>query len=460
MAHVKIHENKKSRADGPMPPSEKTFTVRTTFLVILRCGGVQNMPRNRKRKVPTKVVLKGKGDYSQAITSMPAGMNRLESKIDHLEKSLVKTTPTVKSAAATIGRTLGNFVNQGDLGALAGSSLARYFGHGDYELKSNSLVKAVTTGAKFASVGRGTRIAEREFIGNVVSGTLSSGSSIFTNKTYVINPSNENTFPWLSRLAPLYDQWEPHGIVFEYISTSSDFNGASQALGAVIMATDYDPYDLPYTTKQQMENSDYACSSKPSLALIHGVECAPSERPTKLLYTAVGNGAPLTSTLLGNFQVATQGCAAAGVTLGELWVSYDITFYKKQLDVPLSPVYCAFGTTTGGAGYITNPTVTSSYQITIGQTSGSSTVYFNNPSATKFVVEYYNLVSQAADSTAVGSVNCTVTSKIVKPATGAYLLTFVVTCTAPSAYFAFGTQGAIATAYSVGVTEVPMDYVF
>jgi hypothetical protein len=34
---------------------------------------------------------------------------------------------------------------------------------------------------------------------------------------------------------------------------------------------------------------------------------------------------------LGNFQLATQGVSAAGVTLGELWVSYDITFYKKQL---------------------------------------------------------------------------------------------------------------------------------
>lgn len=383
-------------------------------------------------------------------------------------KTKTKTKPPMNSAinqaSSMVGRALGTLVGQGDLGALAGSSLASYFGHGDYELKSNSLVTAAAAGAKFSSVGRGTRIAEREFIGNIVSGALSGGSTVFTNNIFIINPSESSTFPWLSNLAHLYDQWEPHGIVFEFITTSSDYNGTSQALGAVIMATDYDPYDSAYNSKQQMENSDYACSSKPSSNLIHGVECAISERPTKLLYTSVGNGAPLTSTSLGTFQFATQGCSVAGVTLGELWVSYDITFYKKQLEMPNTPIYCAVGTTTGGAGFITNPVVTESSQITVTQSPGPSSesvINFNNQEVAKYIIQYFNLLSQGAgDLVGVIETNCTNTYRYVKPLTGNYILTYTVTTTGPNATFRFGVQGAIASAYSVSIVEVPLDYTF
>lgn len=233
------------------------------------------------------------------------------------------------------GRALGSLVGQGDLGALAGEQLSKLFGFGDYttRLKGNSLIAGVAGNAvpKFQGDGkRGVRLTEREFIGNILSGPLSGGSSIFENRTYVINPKNPDTFPWLSRIAGLFDQWEPHGIVFEFHTTSSAYNGTSQALGAVIMATDYDVDDAPYANKQIMENADYACSTVPSTNLLHGVECDPSERPMSVMYTD-SRPSNLKFSDLGNFQIATQGMSTADTTLGELWVSYDITFYKKQL---------------------------------------------------------------------------------------------------------------------------------
>jgi hypothetical protein len=347
------------------------------------------------KKTPKKAVLRGKGDYSSEIMNITDPMRRLEGKIDHLEKSLVKNPLSKGGAAKSVGRLLGGLVGQGDLGEFAGSSLAKLFGHGDYHVSSNSLIKNTSgiSGAKFVNDGsRGTRIIEREFIGNIASGPVSVGSSIFELQSYILNPTNSHAFPWLSQVAHLYDQWEPHGIVFEFISTSSEFNGTTQALGAVIMATDYDPYDPLYANKQQMENADYSCSSKPSLGLVHGIECDPRERPLKILYTSQSNGAPVNTYSLGTFQLATQGCSAQ-VTLGELWISYDITFYKKQLEtqtISSLGYYHASGISSAFQGLLYEPITLSSNVVTINSTTLYSIVRMNNvESSKKYLFVYW-----------------------------------------------------------------------
>jgi hypothetical protein len=153
----------------------------------------------------------------------------------------------------------------------------------------------------------------------------------------------------LSTLAHNYEEWEPHGIVFEFRTTSSTFNGTSQALGTIIAATDYNPNDPVFTTKIEMEQSDFANSGPSCANLIHGIECAEGERPTKVLYVrqepfSVAAADPR-FTDLGNFQLATQGMSVTGVNLGELWVSYDITLYKKALNPPKN--FNAFTVTSG-----------------------------------------------------------------------------------------------------------------
>jgi len=344
--------------------------------------------RTRKRApAPRKSKLMGRGDYSAETQNEPDSMKRIDKKLNHLESLLARssvsssTTPVGKLASMA-GRALGGMVGQGDLGSAAGSSLARLFGHGDYTVKSNSLVSDLSgpTIPKFANEGRAIRVREREYLGDV----LSSGTpGAFDLQSYAVNPTDPKTFPWLSLIAPLFDEWEPHGIVFEFVSTSSEFNGASQALGAVIMATDYDSYDPLYTSKQQMENADYACSTKPSCNLIHGLECDPKERPIKVLYTEPSANQPITFTNLANFQIATQGMSNAQVNLGELWISYDISFLKKQITPQLArqPFLCAVGSFTSDQGYFEAPNVTASSLLTITNNPTGSTLNFNNNAA-------------------------------------------------------------------------------
>jgi hypothetical protein len=426
------------------------------------------MPRNKSRaNRPAR--LRGRGDYSTEITAITNPISRLESKIDHLEKKLVKNPMSKSNAAATIGRTLGNFAGQGDLGELAGSTLAKWFGHGDYHVKTNSLMgPSSTVGATFSKEGRrGTRIMEREYIGDITSGPLSGGSTAFDITGFNLNPTDVTTFPWLSRVASLYDQWEPNGIVFEFISTSSDFNGASQALGAVVMATDYDSFDPPYTSKQQMENADYACSTKPSENLLHGIECDKRERATTLLYTSTINGAPVTMTTLGRFQVATQGCSVANVTLGELWISYDVTFYKKQLtftDTLSTPFLDVTGTIINGDNMFLG-TIGSSDTITL--TANGQTLSFNNPDAAKYQLVYYldnTEFSSLADLNGSVPTNCTFTSTAVfDPTAGSQLLmvTMIITATAPNASLVTLLKTAVGSSHMrMSVVEVPSAYTF
>lgn len=220
-------------------------------------------------------------------------------------------------------------------------------GHGDYIAGTspnvNSLINptTATTGAEFSNNGRrGVRVVESEFLGDVLSGAdLSLGSSTFDLKSFRVNPSDPLTFPWLSQFAALYDQWLPHGIVFEYRSSSSEFNGTSQSLGVVMAAADYDAADPSYIDKRELENADYSVSCKSSENFSMGIECDPSERPTRVLYTGETSGSQTSANFhdLCRVQLATQGMSTAGTTLGEWWVHYDITFFKKQMIQTLNP---------------------------------------------------------------------------------------------------------------------------
>jgi len=288
------------------------------------------MPVRKRNSLP-EVVFQGEGDFKAVVKNAKKVLTELKK-----EKALVTRAGT--AAGGLIGARFGNKA----LGQKIARGALKVSGFGDYAIHGNSLMVGPRPSVdgpvipKFDTSGvRGVRITECEYLGEVTAnGLLVSGSTQFSNTTYIINPAETRTFPWLSRIAPLYDQWEPHGIIFQYRPTSSAFNGSSQALGAVIMATDYDSADPAYVSKVEMENSDYACSTSSFQGLLHGIECDPAERPTRLLYTgsAVGTSTVENFHNLGKFQIATQGMSVAGVTLGELWVSYDITFYKKQIN--------------------------------------------------------------------------------------------------------------------------------
>lgn len=264
------------------------------------------------------------------------------------------------TAYRNVGKDLGTAVGFPRVGRALGAGIGAFRGHGDYyPIKANSLVSGgvATRVPKFVNGGRrGVRVIEREFIGVVLSKTT------FTNSTYPINPGMSSTFPWLSDVAGMFEEYEFNGLVFEFVSTSAAWNGTTQALGTVIMATDYDSSDTAFATRQQMENSDYACSTAPNVDLMHPCECDVSERPLKLSYVR-STVPPVNSDIkmydLGKFQIACAGFGTGDQEIGELWVSYDVTLFKKQIN-PVAPAAMMYNTVSVSAA---NPAGTAAGRV-------------------------------------------------------------------------------------------------
>jgi len=412
---------------------------------------------NKKKKTKAKALkqLLGKGDYSEEIVNMSNAPRRLEAKIDHLEKVLSKKSADAKSVATSLGRSLGSLVpipGASELGALAGSTMAKLFGHGNYVVKTNSLMSmgsnSGTTVAKFSTDKRGVRITDREYICDI---TSSSTAYAFNNSSFAINPSDVSTFPWLSAIAVQFQQWEPLGMVFEFVSSSSEYGGSNQALGTVVMATDYDPYDTPYTSKIIMENSDYAASAKPSMGQEHGIECDPLERPNKVLYVNTASGVPTTETTLGNFQLATSGIPNTSVVVGELWVSYDIMFYKKIVGSDFNAFYNNTGTSVLGQGLLSGPGNATQFAITLSQGSTYSTLNFNNTSsASWYIVVVEITLLNASDSLTLSPNNCTVIKQVTGGVAAAKVIAvYTVQCTHINASVQFGAKNGAGSTWSI-----------
>lgn len=315
------------------------------------------------------------------------------------------------------------------------NKIAEVAGKGDYIVKTNSIYKsgAVVRGAqvpRFLNGKRTTRVQHREFLGNVVS---SSSANTFDVASYLVNPGDPICFPWLAGIAAQYDQWRPLGMIFEYKTTSSSFNGTDQSLGAVILASDYDVLDATYASKAEMENSQFVVSASSDCNIMHPIECSPNERGQNWYYVRKGQATLATGDSarfndLCNFQIATSGISGTSVTLGELWVTYDVEFTKEQLgngamglgslvyslsnatsaDVTAS---APFGTTTGQVVKTTSTLV-----VTV---SGTTVTFPSKLSMGTYLFVYTALGSSTAiTASAFAYTNCSAGSALFGSATG------------------------------------------
>lgn len=179
------------------------------------------------------------------------------------------------------------------------------------------------------SADGGMIIRHREFLTDIPS------SEAFTSTVIPLNVGLATSFPWLSRVAQNFEEWIPRGIIFEFKTTSSDtLISNSPSLGSIVMATQYNSLNPDFQTKQQMENYQYAVSTKPSQSLIHAVETKRSQTVLSEQYVRTGpvpTGGDIKMYDLGKTQIAVVGSQTNGHTLGELWMSYEIELRKPKI---------------------------------------------------------------------------------------------------------------------------------
>lgn len=246
------------------------------------------------------------------------------------------------AGAEAVGSTIGAAVG-GPPGALLGGVLGRgahalfkaITGFGDYRVEHNTLMLGGMSPPEIVnSANRGSVIIRhREYLGDVLATTA------FTLQQYPINPGQQLTFPWLSQVAESFEEYRLRGAIFEFKSLSSDAvlsSATSSALGSVIMATQYDVLDAPFLNKMEMENYEFANSSKPSCTFYHPIECKKSLTPgggeLYVRNSAVPANADARLYDLGTFSIATVGMQADSGVAGELWCTFEVELFKPKFN--------------------------------------------------------------------------------------------------------------------------------
>lgn len=223
------------------------------------------------------------------------------------------------------------------LGSKLGAATAKITGMGSYKVHANTLglqggqVDEGQQVPSFENAGRSNRIQRVEFVSDILGNDGTFNSTV----AQALNPANTTLFPWLSRIAPNYQKYRFHGLVFMFKSMSSEY-ASGVALGTIVMATNYNINDSPFADKATMEQAEYTVSCKPSVSILHPIECDPSTYSGPLFVRGGADPATVEDNRLydmGLFQLAQAGIPAAAnnAVLGELWVSYDIELLEPYI---------------------------------------------------------------------------------------------------------------------------------
>jgi len=156
-------------------------------------------------------------------------------------------------------------------------------------------------------------LSHSELVGDVI-GTLA-----FTPTIYSINAGLTTLFLWLSNIAANYESYIFKKLKFRYLPACATDNA-----GTVYVSVDFDPSDPAPVTERQLTNYQGTRFSAPWKATVY--DCLSSNlRKCSSYYVRTGAlnaGEDIGLTDVGNFIIATVGCAAS--TMGKLWVDYEV----------------------------------------------------------------------------------------------------------------------------------------
>lgn len=211
-------------------------------------------------------------------------------------------------------------------GALAGQNI---FGKGAYRVKKNTILTPSSVPAVHSD-NDSVRVFHKEYICDIVS------SQAFALKSYSVNPGLSASFPWLSGVAgDSFSQFDIQGMVYYFKSTCGDTSSSTNSLGTVSMCAEYNVNTPAFSTKQQMENSMFCASGKPTQDIMAPIECDDRLNVQDSHYIRTGpvpTGGTLSQYDHCNMMIATSGQQADDVVIGELWCTYDIILRKSILN--------------------------------------------------------------------------------------------------------------------------------
>lgn len=386
--------------------------------------------RTRKYNSAKPAYVKGRGDYNMRPIEI------MRDPLKPLRPYTAGIARRVGGAVGGLGGALAGTAAAGPFGSVGGAAFGRGLGRGlgqlvgdvtgfgDYKLGARRRSNA--GGARvYGGSGRSgfhgrekrssgvplfgstvTRYRNREMVGMV------NMTQLFTNNAFSLNPGLETTFPRLSQLARMFEQYRFNGLFFEYVPFSAtSVTTTNLAIGQVMMATDYDVNDVPFDNEVELLSSQFSNVGRVYDKFKHAVECKKSLQADNWYFVRTENtDAPdsLVGYDLGKFQLATIGGQADFDNAGQLWVSYDVTFqnpiYHAVDSGPVGSQWTGTGCTNldplGSAGSFQRKNL--DVEITAAQI-----IFGDNAPAGTYTVAYYDPGASTAVTLTWSYTNCT-----------------------------------------------------
>lgn len=175
------------------------------------------------------------------------------------------------------------------------------------------------------------RITHREYIGEI---NASTGSpSAFASGSFVINPAQSASFPWLSTIAARYESYR-----FEKLRFCYETEAPSSLGGSLVMTVDYDASDPAPLSKQQAMAYRGAVRSAPWEECSH--TSTPEDLRKRQSYFCRPGAVPANADVklydTGNLFVCTQNVSTASAVCGELYVEYSVILMTPVYEIALA----------------------------------------------------------------------------------------------------------------------------
>jgi hypothetical protein len=194
--------------------------------------------------------------------------------------------------------------------------------------------RVLATGDMVRAKGGDRPEVRREYLGDV------NGSVAFTNSQYFFNPGLSSVFPWLSGIAPSFEEYVVDAVKFVYEPAS-----ASTATGTVVLSFEYDVLDPAPVDKVSallvQDNVRTAPWTAASLAL-RSQDLKKRCGDALFIRTGAVPSSDQKTYDLGVLNVSTVGQSGA-TTVGELWVEYSIRLSVPQRSTPLGQLIVVSG---------------------------------------------------------------------------------------------------------------------
>jgi hypothetical protein len=182
--------------------------------------------------------------------------------------------------------------------------------------------------AKAHSKPRGFVVKHRELISE------ENADVSFDPHIYRINPGDQQTFPWLSYIAPNFERYRFHSLRFEFVSRTPATQG-----GSVLLSIDYDPNDPPGQTFAQLAAREGAVDfniwesgqCRANTASLH-----PGGIP-KFVRTGSDTNGDIRLEDCGFFTFLASLQSGVLPNVGQLWVHYEVELLTPQLTTARQP---------------------------------------------------------------------------------------------------------------------------